>query len=225
MTKLITKSNSFDYYGFFVDPLFPLLGEIKTMLGGLYNTFSAYNVSLNSFRLEGDVSNPASAAILVHLGRCGNYRLKFDHVQVGVSDHTTEDVEGTVGAIKKGDTWLRETVPSMKFRTHVAAFIGHFSLVDTTSSKFLLEMPRRNTPVRGKDLGSGIVETWHDDVMDAKVRLTIDHSLQQADGLYLNYMITLERDEIDYVEIAQQSDALLNSVINELGLEFEGEES
>jgi hypothetical protein len=70
------------------------------------------------------------------------------------------------------------------------------------------------------DLGSGITETWHDPEMDAKVRLTLDHSLQEPDGLYVSCMVLFERDDINYVAVTQQSRRLLESILKGIGLEF-----
>jgi hypothetical protein len=72
----------------------------------------------------------------------------------------------------------------------------------------------------GEDLGSGILETCRDLKMDAKVRVSIDHSLHVIDGLFVNYMVAFERDSIDYVDIAQNSRSVLDRFLQELGLEF-----
>jgi hypothetical protein len=221
MAKLIIKQNTVDYYGFFAEPLFSLYGEARGIVGGLYKTFAAYSIGLGNFRIEPDPTEPANTSITVLLPRFGNYRLKFESVQVGLRSFSDEDFEGFVGVIQKGDAWLRETTPSFTFKSHASVYSGHFALADLTSSEFLLSFQRRNTPVVGKDLGSGILETWFDPEMDAKIRLTIDHSLQEPDGIYINYMVTFDRDTIDYVKVAQRANSLLESVIRDLGLEFE----
>jgi|SRR5258705_9658717 len=221
MPKLIIKQNVLEYYGFFSEPLFSLFGESGAIVSGLYKTFLDYNISLGSFKLEGDPSEPASSGVSVLIPRFGNYRLKFDNIQVGLRSFTDDDLAGMLTVIQKGDVWLRELVPSVKYRSHAAVYTGHFGLDGTTSSEFLLKLPRRNTPVIGKDLGSGIVETWYDDVIDGKIRLTIDHSLQEIEGLYVSYIVTLERDTIDFINVAQRANSLLEQVIRDLGLEFD----
>jgi hypothetical protein len=60
--------------------------------------------------------------------------------------------------------------------------------------------------------------------MDAKVRLTLDHSLKEPDGLYVSYMVLFERDDIDFVAVAQQSRRLLEKILNGIGLEFEADQ-
>lgn len=123
----------------------------------------------------------------------------FDQVQASPSGVTDDDVEGMISVIEKGNGWVRGAIDDFAFKSHVFIYSSHGALSDGTSSSFLLSLPRRPTPVLGDDLGSGIVETWHDPEMDAKVRLTLDHSLKEPDGLYVSYMVLFERDDINYV--------------------------
>src|SRR6266404_4515228 len=91
-------------------------------------------------------------------------------------------------------------------------------MIAKTTASFLISSA---FDVLGEDLGSGVLETWHDSQMDAKVRLSLDHSLQETDGLYLNYMVVFERDHINYIQTAHQSRKLLEATLSGIGLEFE----
>lgn len=220
MLKLQAKQQSVDYYGFFAAPAFNLFGKIPEIVSGLSKTFAVHNVGLGNFRLEGDPSEPSTNAAVVLLRRFGIYKFMFDQVQASPSGFTDDDVEGMISVIEKGNGWVRGAVDDFAFKSHVFLYSSHGALSDGTSSSFLLSLPRRPTPVLGDDLGSGIVETWHDPEMDAKVRLTIDHSLKEPDGLYVSYMVLFERDDINYVEAGQQSRRLLKNILNGIGLEF-----
>jgi len=200
------------------------MGEMREIVAGLSKTFAAHNVGLGNFRLEGDAVEPSTAAAVVRLGRFGIYRFKFDQVQANLNGFTDDDLEGMISVIEKGNAWVRESVTSFAFKTHAFLYQSHSTLSDGTSSSFLLNLPRRPTPVLGEDLGSGLLETWRDSEMDAKVRLTLDHSLQETDGLYINYMVVFERDDINYAETAHQSRKLLEATLREIGLEFEEEQ-
>lgn len=221
MPKLLVQQANVDYYGFFASPAFDLIGELRLIIAGLSKAFAAHNVGLGNFRMEGDAVEPSTAAAIVRLGRFGMYKLKFDQVQVSLSGFTDDDLEGMISIIEKGNSWVRETAKDFAFKTHAFLYSSHSALSDGTSSSFLLNLPRRPIPIFGEDLGSGILETWHDPEMDAKVRLSLDHSLQVTDGLYINYMVVFERDIIDYVEAAHQSRKLLEQSIKGIGLEFE----
>lgn len=224
MPKLQVKQAAVDYYGFFAAPAFNLIGEMREIITGLSKAFTIHNVGLGNFRLEGDASEPSTAAAIVLLGRFGIYKLKFDQVQANLREYTDDDLEGMISVIEKGNGWVREAVDDFVFKNHAFVYSSHGALSDGTSSSFLLKLPRRPTPVFGDDLGSGITETWHDPEMDAKVRFTLDHSLQEPDGLYVNYMVLFERDDIDYVAVAQQSRSLLAKILNGIGLEFESDQ-
>ena len=224
MIKLQLKQATADYYGFFAEPALNLIGETRRIITGLSKAFAVHDIGLASFRIEGDVTEPSTAAAIVRLGRFGVYKFKFDQVQASLSGFTDDDLEVMISIIEKGNSWVREAVSDFAFKTHGFVYSSHSALSDGTSSSFLLSLPRRPIGVLGVDLGSGILETWHDPQMNAKVRLTLDHSLQESDGLYISYMLLFERDDIDYVAAAQQSWRLLESVLNEIGLEFEGDQ-
>lgn len=220
MQKLLISQANVDYYGFFTSPAFDLIGDPQKILKGLYDTFSAHNIGLNNFRIEGDLSEPSTQGVLVRLGRFGTYRFKFDQVQATINGFSDSDLEGMVSAVDSGDRWLREQVKDLRFKNHIFLYASHGRLSGATSSEFLLSLPRRNLPVLGEDLGSGLLETWRDTVMDAKVRISIDHSLQEVDGLFLNYMVAFERDNIDYFDVARKARALLEVCLEQLGVEF-----
>jgi len=87
-------------------------------------------------------------------------------------------------------------------------------------------LPRRSIPtVVGKDMGSGIIETWHEPNMDAMVHFTMNHSLVESDGIYIHYMVWFDRKDIDYADQASKARRLLDSILENLGLEFKKEES
>jgi hypothetical protein len=225
MVKLLVQQATVDYYGFFSAPAFNLIGELRQIIAGLSKTFTAHNVGLGNFRMEGEAVEPSTAAAVVRLGRFGIYKFKFDQVQASLSGFTDDDLEGMTSVIEKGNAWVRESVTDFAFKTHAFLYQSHSTLSDGTSSSFLLSLPRRPIPILGEDLGSGLLETWHDSEMDAKVRLSLDHSLQETDGLYMNYMVVFERDSINYLETAHQSRKLLEATLHGIGLEFGEEQS
>lgn len=221
MTKLLVGQATVDYHGFFAEPAFNLMGEMRQIITGLAHTFAAHKLGLGNFRLEGNAEEPSSAAAVVRLGRFGIYKFKFDQVQASLNGFDDDDLEGMISVIEKGNNWIRETVNDFAFKTHAFIYTSHSALSAGTSSSFLLSLPRRSVPVPGEDLGSGILETWHDSTIDARIRLSLDHSLQETDGLYLHYMVVFERDDLDYFDTAHRSRELLEAFLNEIGLEFD----
>src|SRR2546428_235002 len=100
MLKLQVKQAAVDYYGFFAAPAFNLFGEMRAIITGLSKTFAVHNVGLGSFRLEGDATEPYTAAAVVLLGRFGIYKFKFDQVQASLSGFTDDDLEGMISVIE-----------------------------------------------------------------------------------------------------------------------------
>ena len=225
MQKLLITQASVDYYGFFATTAFELMGEQRLIFEGLSKTFEAHNLSLANFRLEGDISEPATNAVIVRLGRFGTYKFKFDQVQATLNGFSDSELEGMVSVIDNGDSWLRTTVKDFHFKSHAFVYAGHGVVSGGKSSKFLLSLPRREIPTAGEDLGAGVLETWRDAHLDAKVRILVDHSLQEPDGLFINYMVVFDRDKVEYVDAAQHSRVVLNNFLNQLGLEFGEEEA
>jgi len=220
MQKLLVQQANIDYYGFFNGPAFNLMGEMRHIIQGLSEAFSGNNVGLGNFRLDGEASEPSSASVTVRLGSFGLYKFKFDQVQANLASFSYDDLEGFISVISKGNKWVRQSVDNFSFRSHIFSYSNHSNIVENTSTEFLTALPRRNIPLPGEDLGSGLLETWHDKEMDARVRLSLDHSLQLQDGLYMNYIIVFDRDEIDYIDYAHQSRKLLEQFLEKLNLQF-----
>ena len=225
MPKLLVQQVSLDYHGFFRSPAYALMGEGAKIMEGLAAAFSSHNVGLGNFRMEVDVTDPAANSIIVTLGTFGIYRFKFDQVQANLRNfRSDDDILGLVTTIEKGDAWLRSTIEDFAFRSHAFIYSSHSTLSEGTSQSFLLSIPRREKPaVIGKDLGSGILETW--DISDpaARVHLTLGHSLVQPDGIYINYMVVFETERIDYTDVASKGRAVLDEALQSLGLEWEEE--
>ena len=220
MQTLFVQQANVDYYGLFSAPAYNLIGEVKQIIEGLAQAFVSNNVGLGNFRLDGDVSEPSYATVTVRLGSFGLYKFKFDQIQANLAAFSDDDLEGFISVIKKGNGWVRENVHNFSFKTHIFSYGSHSTMPDKTSTEFLKALPRRNVPVPGEDLGSGLLETWHDKEVDARVRLSLDHSLQWQDGIYINYMVVFDRDEIDYVDCAHHARKLLESYLAHLNLQF-----
>lgn len=220
MPKLFVQQASVDYHGFFSSPAYDLMGEGAKIMGGLAKAFSSHNIGLANFRTEVDINDPSENTVIVYLGRFGIYRFKFDQVQASLKEFGDDDLEGLINVIQKGDAFLREAIPRFAFRRHAFVYASHSVLSEGTSQSFLLSIPRRPTPVLGKDLGSGVIENWHDENIDARVYFTLTHSFTETDGIYINYMVTFERETIDYADMASKARRLLDATLESLNLRF-----
>lgn len=223
MPKLRVIQNTFEYYGFFTKPAFDLMGDIRSLVKLLYTTFSDYGVGLGNFRLDGDASDPSTAAAFVRLGLRGVYRFKFDQVHATLNEFNSEQLPGFFEAIQIGDDHLRSTVSDLSFKTHAFFYNSHSELSEGTSTEFLRSLPGRDISVLGEDLGSGIIQNWRDPSIDANVSLTIDHSLQVKNGIFVSYRVLIDRDQVEYIPLAVNAQNLLYATLANVGLEFDEE--
>lgn len=224
MPKLRMLQNSIEYYGFFIEPVFDLMGDVRSLLKLLHTTFSTYGVNLASFRLDGDASEPSSATAVVRLGDRGIYRFNFDQVQATLLNFTTEQLANYFETLQVADEHLRNSISNLSFKTHVFFYSSHSELSEGTSVDFFRQLPNpRNLPVPGEDLGTGFIQNWRDPTVDAKFSLTVDHSLKVKDGVFINYRVIMERDQVDYISLGATAQTLLYKTLANVGLEFEEE--
>src|SRR5215207_6639049 len=221
MLKLRVKQSTLEYYGFFIEPAFDLMGDFRALVKFLYKTFQRYNVSLGSFRFDGDSQDISSTAITVKLGLLGNFKLKFDQVYAISLDPDDEQLVSFFEMLVGVDEHLRGQVSNLSFKSHAFFYNSHCELLEGAATEFLRSLPSSGIPVPGEDLGSGVTLNWRDESMDAKVSLSIDHSLQVPGGLFINHRVILERDQVDYIPLAVTAQQLLRGTLVDIGLEFE----
>lgn len=225
MKKLTVVQNNLEYHGFFAEPVFELMGDIRSLIKLAYKTFSVYGVSLGNFRLDGDASEPSSAAVHIRLGSRGIYKLKFELVNATLSGFDNEQVAGFFEMLQIANDSFREHLKELSFKSHLFFYTGHLQLEEGNSKEFLMSLPPRNISVVGDDLGSGIVQSWNDQDIGGKVSFTLDHSLLVDGALFVNYRVIIERDKVDYIPLAFIAQQRLYSVLANLGLEIdEGEQ-
>jgi hypothetical protein len=221
MLKLRVARNSIEYDGFFVEPAFELMGNVRAIVELFYKTFSEYGVGLSNFRLDGDSAEPSSAGATVRLGQRGIYTFKFDHVTAMLSDFDTPQIPGFVEVIKAADEDLRRAVKQLSFKSHAFFYSSHNEVISGTSRDFLSQLPRLVISVPGEDLGSGVIQNWRDTSMDAKVSLTLDHSLTVPNGLFVHYRVVTDVDQVDFLQLAVNAEKALYTTLAQIGVELE----
>src|SRR5919108_456184 len=92
MRKLIIQQNQVNYVGLFSKPAFSLWGNGARILEELYKAFSPYKVSLADFRQDYLSPVISDTSVTVFLGSNGNYKFKFDRVEVLLSNFTEQEL-------------------------------------------------------------------------------------------------------------------------------------
>ena len=65
------------------------------------------------------------------------------------------------------------------------------------------------------------MEYWHDAALDARVSLTLDHSLHVKNGLFVHYRVLIDHDHVDFLQLANSAEKALYVTLRQIGLEFE----
>lgn len=223
MPKLVIEQNNIEYYGIFQEPALDFIGDLRALLKLLYGTFSNYGIGLSSFRVEGDAQEVAGLSVNVRLGVRGIYKFKFDHVVVTLSEFNSEQLAGFFETIQLAEEHLRGAISKLSFKTHAFFYTSHSKLSEGTATEFFRGLPSRDIPVYGEDLGSGVLQAWRDTSNDARCSLSVDHSAQVKDGIYVAYRVVIDRDQVDYIPLAVTAQQNLYKALASMDLEFDEE--
>lgn len=219
MPKLLVQRNQLEYVGFFSEPALGLWGEGAKILQGMFSAFSPYHISLSDLRNESSSLHPSDQVVTVKFGAIGEYRFKFDRVELTLLNFNKSSLSEVPKLLIAGDEWLRAVVPGFTFSSHFFSSLSHSELDHGTSQEFLRGLSSVDIPGVGVSKGSGIIFHWDLQEQGWRVQFTIDHSLSVDDGLFVNYLIRPSGDRIDYVEFVVQGTQLFERLLSEIGLE------
>lgn len=219
MPKLLVQMNQLDYVGLFSAPALGLWGEGGKILQGLYNAFSGYQINLADLRNESSSLNPSDQVIAVRFGSVGEYRFRFDRVELKLLNFTKNSLAEAPGVLAVGDEWLRSLVPGLGFKSHLFATVSHSRLLNGTAREFLLGLPSLNIDGVGVSEGPGVIFHWDLPEKGWKVQFAMDHSLSVEGGLFINFLIRPNGDTIDYSNLLVEGDKLFERILSKIGLE------
>jgi hypothetical protein len=221
MPKLITQQNRFDYRGLFTKPLFSLFGEGRKIVEGLYDTFSPYGVGLADIHNDSISLSPSDQIVAVNFSAGASYKFKFDSIEASVLNFTVQDLSHIQKFLRDGDNWLRSADPGLAFQSHLFATFSHNRLSAGNSQDFLCSLSQANTPDIGVALGNGIIYHWNVPDKEWRVQLTIDHSVNVSEGLFVHFILIAIKHKIDFVEMVEGGVALYKTAMAQIGLEIE----
>jgi hypothetical protein len=220
MRTLVVQQNQVEYVGVFERPALSLWGDGRRILDGLFMAFEGLHSGLSAFRTLGESDAPASQGVSVSLGRQCSYRFKFERVEGSLLDFDDDDLARLRDVLARGDKWVRATLPTPAFKSHLFTYGSHSSLSEGTSKEFLKELSSLHVLERSQNLGSGII--FHADIPDKgwRIQLVVDHSLSVSDGLFVQMLVAAQRDTLNYAEALSDGRSLLDSSLEHLGLKF-----
>lgn len=219
MQKLLVQSNQLDYVAFFSQPGLGLWGEGTKILQGLFSAFSPFHINLADLRNDSSSLHPSDQVVTVRFGAIGEYRFKFDRVELTLLNFNSKSLVEVPKVLTAGDEWLRSVIPGFTFSSHLFATLSHSELDHGTSQEFLRNLSALDIPGVGVSEGSGIIFHWDLREKGWRVQFGIDHSVSVNNGLFVNYVIRPVGDKIDYFNFVVEGTQLFERLLSKLGLE------
>lgn len=223
MRTLSVLQNQITHVGLFTRPTLALWGEEQKILQGLYEAFSSYKVTLADFRCDSSSPVLADRSVVVGLGPTLVYKFKFDRIETVLSAFTDQELERFPEVLSKGSDWIRSAAPEFTFQTHLFTYYCHSSLSEGTASEFLRTLTQTSFEIPGVGLGNGVIFNWIEPEREQRIQFTVDHSHVYPEALFLHFTLQDSTDLIDYEGVLKPGKALLTTVLERMGLEFEGE--
>ena len=223
MTKAIIQINQLDYVAAFSRPALSLWGDGARILQGLYDAFHGVHQGLNDITVEGDPAHPARQSVTVAIRPNAYYRFRFDLVEAQMVNFSEAQLATLPDLLARGDRWLRASIPTLEFQSHVVSYSSHSRLEGTKSSNVLAGLTGANFPVLGESAGAGIIYRSELPSRVWRTQLTIDNSLVVPDGLFVYFEVLANADHLDYGEALTFARELLEGALESIGVRFERE--
>ena len=163
---------------------------MNELLGGLFDLFTPYQITLNDLHNASTSLNPSDQIITVDFGQNGNFRFKFDRTEATVSGD--QDFKSVTDLLRRTEEWLRSSVAAFSFQTHLFILASYNKLSEGTSQEFLRGFSDIAIPAIGTSEGSGIIFHWNIPEQNWRVQLLIDHSLNVSGGLFIQLLVRSE---------------------------------
>jgi hypothetical protein len=210
MRVLDVQHAQLDYLAVLERPAFPLWANFPGMMSGLYQAFDGLHSGLADLTVEGDGRDPLSRTVVVALGEQGLFRVGYERVEAELPDYTQDDLAAFPATLARGDRWMRTHWSGVVVETHCFTFSIHGVLKEGSSGDFLRSLSKINLGI-GKNLGTGLILHAVLPKTSWQLHLTLDHSSAVEGGLFVQYVVMIGDDEINY---ERALDAVINFLHN-----------
>lgn len=218
MTRLIVQKNQISYVGIFSKPIFSLYGKGEIILAGLYDILTPYQITIADIRSETS-SSLSDQSIVVSLGIGSTFKFSLDRIELTLYDYHEQQFWDFPDILKRSEEWLRSSIADFSFQTHLFTYASQNALSEESSQEFLLRFSNVDIPGVGISEGTGMIFHWNVPEKGWRSQLTLDHSLAVLNGLFLQYLIRMETDKINYKEIVTAGKSTLDLALAQIGLE------
>jgi len=221
MKKLLVQQNQVTYAAQFARPVFALWGDGKRILEGLFTAFNKRGITLANFRFDQSSQDPAAQALIVSFNPSYFFKFHLDHVESILNNFRSEDLIVFPEVLNEGAEWLRSSIPDFSFHSHLFTYFGHAKLSQGSSHDVLAAIPTFSIPEIGTSEGNGIIFHWKLPDRGWKTQLLIDHSLTVSNGLFIQFLLFITEDSINYAETAKVGRNIMDVALKQIGLEID----
>lgn len=221
MKKLNLDQAQVAYTATFAAPAFSLWHDRAALIEQIYEALNAFGVTLSDMRYETLDRTASGASLIITTVELGNFRLKLDSLEWAIVDFVNEDLQEVSGMLKGIEDLLRSKQKGFEFKHHTINYFNHSKLSEGTRKSFLDSLSTKPLQTVGKNLGTGVIYHWQDDVLNAQSQLLITHSLIVEDGLFIQYNFIFERPTVDYQELVEVAINRLDRALAEIDIEIE----
>ena len=218
--ELDVQHEQLTYTGRYSRPLFELWGDGGKIVGGIYDALQPYRVRLSDIRVEPGQTTASDPIVTAGIAGGGVCRFAFDRLELTFSSFSEESLKQIPAIISASTGWIRTTVPTIKFHSHLTVYHAHAKLTGAVVGEFLKTLGQRNLKSAGIDRGSGAIYNYEIPDFGWTTQLVIDSSLLVSGGLYLMLSIATNRDRLDYGALLVQGRSYLSGILQELDLHF-----
>jgi hypothetical protein len=220
MRTLTIQRNQLEYVGLYSRPPFTLWGAGQVILEGLYDAFAGLYSGLGDFRIEGDAAQPADQAVTVTLPHQSVFRFKFDRIEATHFDFRADDVPFLADVLTRGRGWLNSGDLRVPFQSHLLTYTAHASS-DGTSKDLLSGIGFQTIAALGENLGTGALFHGNIPELGWRVQLTVDHSLSVTDGVFIQFLVLIMEDQLNYDEAVRSGQRILSNALEEIGFQLD----
>lgn len=215
MIDLKVVSDSFEYLGMFSEPPMALWGQTHLLVGGLYDTLTSHSVSLRDIRVIPGSDNAADGVVSISIGGL-LVEFRFDSFRMLVSNGSLGDIERVSAVLHDLRLWL-ERAADVDLVSHAIGYSAHGTFLDgSTSETFLGRLPKPPVWPGAVVRPAGVIchyvsKEW---LPEARITLTLDHSLQVPGGLWVAAVATHDGRGADISQALRRSPVVFADLLS-----------
>lgn len=151
------------------------------------------------------------------LGSHGTYKVSLERVEWTRLSAWTWELDSAV--LAHGDTWLRtQRGAGTLMHSHYFTYAAHAFPLSTSARELIMELGAPALAGFGEGDGTGLIFHTRVEPKGFPMQLTIDHSHQMQNCIFVELVVRMEQDEIDYAEAGLQLLRTTDRALAALGL-------